>query len=138
MQSAFHNLNIYTPWMHLSSQSTNINKSIKTGYQPCLLCYLTANFARTVRERFSVFALFLREISKDKLGHAKTHIFENMLDCAVFFSIPTHTHAHTQAKKDTLVLPLIASVPSSHSQRATNTNQIIASHLRVPCHRYSN
>lgn len=55
MQSAFHNLNVYTSWLHLSSQSTNTNKSIKIGYRPCLLCQLTEKFFSGVLRHFLAF-----------------------------------------------------------------------------------
>lgn len=149
MQSAFHNLNVYTPWLHLSSQSTNTNKSIKMGYQPCLLCHLTANFAGVVSPPPPRSPIF-RKYAKTNLSVRKTHNFENTVDGAVRNHIKKSqlksdnaqlqsTHTHTKKEtQDTTVLPLIASVPSSHSQRAANTNQISTSHPCVPCLRYCN
>ena len=150
MQSAFHNLNIYTPWLHLSSQSTNTNKSIKTGYQPCLLCHLTAKLCRG-GETLPLH-LPVSNNRRQTWGCRRRTTFESVLSCALtkhthtctkityvaWLQLRTHTHTHTRRNKDTMVLPLIASVPSCHSQRATNTNQISTSRRCVPCLRYSN
>lgn len=139
MQSAFHNLNVYTPWLHISSQSTNTNKSIKTGYQPCLLCFagvprlslsppvLNCRHTQTSVCRRSPTVKTRNTIKK------QTHIYT--LEHRVHECIDTHADTH---KENTIVLPIIASVPSSHSQRTTNTNQISTSHRCVPCLRYSN
>lgn len=115
MQSAVHNLNIYTPWLHLSFWRINTNKSIRTKINRVYYTRLDGKLCRP-------FAYPDKKNIQRRRRFSQHGGFESVLDSmhAAIMAGQWTTHARARVRGETkarLCCELIASVPSSFSER---------------------